>query len=259
MEISIVGIVLGLLLLVVPVYLVYKFRLGLLDQTLVAVVKQIAFLSVLGVCLYYVYKFDSVLLNIAFVILMAVGSGVLTARRGRIRQARFVVPVVVGVLLSALVVGLYFLFFVMGAKNPFSARFLIPVLGLLMGCMIEVNAKALSTYYMGLAYHHQLYDYLTGNGASHEEAVRYFVRKALGRSFTPSLSRMAYVLVGTTPVMLWALLLAGVGVVTAVELQIMVTIACFSASVLSLAVTLLVARRYSFDEYSRLTSPKPIG
>ena len=49
---------------------------------------------------------------------------------------------------------------------------------------MEVNYKALSVYYMGLKYHNQLYYYyLLGNGATHSEAVAYFVRRALEKVF----------------------------------------------------------------------------
>ena len=151
-----------------------------------------------------------------------------------------------------MVIGLYVLLAALNLRNPLEVRFFVPVMGLLIGSMTGSNAQALSTYYTGLLHHDSLYYYLLGNGASKGEAVAWFVRRALERTILPYAKHMATLAVGTTPLVLWALLLSGTGVIEAVGLQVLLLVAAFCASVVSLVVTLYVARRYAFDEYERL-------
>ena len=63
---------------------------------------------------------------------------------------------------------------------------------------------------------------------------------------------MAVQMVGLTPVLMWGMLLCGYSVVAAVEYQILFLAASFCASVVSMVVTLLIARKYSFDQYNKL-------
>ena len=93
---------------------------------------------------------------------------------------------------------------------------------------------------------------LLGNGASHNAALTYFVKRAIEKVAIPNISRMAVQMVGLTPVLMWGMLLCGYSVVAAVEYQILFLAASFCASVVSMVVTLLIARKYSFDQYNKL-------
>lgn len=252
MEITILGLFTGFLLLAVPVYVIYRFRLRMISQLILAFVKMAVSLFLTGIFLKYVFQMDSCWLNILWMVLLAMVASWAVIRKARLKQKRFLIPVGTGVLLATAVVGLYLLFLTFGVHQPFAARYWIPVTGLLIGSMIQTNASALSTYYMGLRHHRQLYLYLTGNGATHREAVAYFVKRALERNMKPAISEMGYMMVSVCPVILWAMILAGEDLLTAVGCQILILIASFCASTLSLVITLLVARRYLFDDYERL-------
>lgn len=252
MEITLLGFVLGILLLAVPLYILYAFRINLMQKTLVAFGKMIVWLTVTGFFLYFVLRWNNLLVNILWTVVMALAAAVMTVGKARLKSSKYIVPVFVGLITSSLVIGLFFLFFVVGLKNPFDARFFIPVISLMIGAMIGVNANALSVYYSGLEHHSALYYYLLGNGASHKEAVNYFVRRALQKAASPWISSMAYMVVGVAPLILWTMLLSGVALVTAIAYQVLILILLFSTSLVSLLITLQAARRYSFDEYDRL-------
>uniref|UniRef100_A0AB33JHC2 ABC transporter permease n=1 Tax=Prevotella sp. GTC17260 TaxID=3236796 RepID=A0AB33JHC2_9BACT len=252
MAITIGGLIAGLMLLMIPLFVIYRFNLGLLRQLAVSVAKMVVYVGLLGIFVGVLMRWDSVVLNILWVLLVAVLGAASVLMRAKLNVARFIVPVSVGLFTAALVVGLYFVFLVLKPQSPLSAQFFLPLTGLLLGAMLEVNAKALHIYYIGIRNHHQLYDYLLGNGATHGEAVGYFVRRALQRSLTPCLSRMALIVVAHAPVMMWMLLPAGVDIWTAVGLEILVHVAALAGVCISMVVTLFVARRYAFDGYGRL-------
>jgi len=252
MNITIIGMILGILMLGIPLYILNWLRVDKLQQAITAVCKMIGYTIVAGLCLYFVFRWNSVLVNILFVVLIAAIASILTLRYARMRGYLMLVPVFGGMLVAMFIIGLWLLFVVFGIKQPFEARWLIPVCGLLLGFMVETNAKALDTYYTGLKNHAQIYYFLLGNGATHREAVAYFMKRAMERCISPMLKRMAYLLVGIVPVVLWTMLLDGISVWTAVGCQVFILIAAFSASVLSLFITFWIARKYAFDHYEQL-------
>lgn len=247
---------LGLALIALPLYILYAFRVKILRKVLAGAGKMAAYLALTGLCLYFVMEWNNLFVNLLCFLLMALAASGMTVRRSRLAGGHYVVPVLVGVVVSASVIGLYFLFFVMGLQNPFDARYFVPVLGMLTGGMTGTNAKALSTYYAGLEHHNQLYYYLVGNGATHDEAVRHFFRRALERAALPWIHQMGYMVSGVSPLILWIMLLTGTGILEALAYQLLIMILMFAASLSSLLITLYAARRYSFDEYDQLKPGK---
>lgn len=214
-------------------------------------------LVVCGGLVAFVVSKDLPWLSLLWIAFMVLAGAVTAVGRARLGERRFVLPVFVSSLLTVVVVALYFLFLVMGVRTPFEARWLVPVCGLFAGAVSHSNGKALGAYYHGLLHHHQLYDYLLGNGATHHEAVAWFVRRALHKTMLPFLSRMAALMVPLTAVPAWTLVMAGVPVFQAFLFQGLLLIATLSASMASLWLSLTLARRYSFDGYDKFAPPAP--
>ena len=252
MEITFLQLVLGLILMIVPCYIMYKFNIKLLNKTVKAWGKMLVYLLVLGICLYYVILWNKPVFTLLFGLLMIVAGTVLTTSRAKLKFRQMFIPVLTGSLVGVLVVGFYFLFLVMGLKNPLEARFFVPVIGLLIGHLVMVNSQALHIYYIGLCHHGQLYHYLLSNGASQHTAMNYLTRRAIERSAMPSISNMGWIVVGLSPVILWGMMLGGVSALTAVAYQALLLIAMLCASLVSIVVTLTVSRKYLLDDYSQL-------
>ena len=252
MNISIVGFCLGLLLLIIPIYILQLYKVNFLYKILRATLKILIFLGLTGVCLYFVFQWNNIWVNVLWILLMMVAGTIVTTMKAKLNIARHLFPVGVGVFSSALIVGVYFLLISFGMKNAIDTRYLVPIFGLLIGGIVETNAQSLRTYYMGLKYHGKLYYYLLGNGATQREALRYFEKRALEQVSIPCISKMALIMMGYTPMVMWSMLIGGSDVLTAVGLQIMVLIAVFCASVISIVVTLRVASKLSIDKYGKL-------
>lgn len=251
MEFSILGIFLGILLLAVPLLIMYRFSVKFIGKTLIVIVKMMVITCLVGLFLHYVIDFNNMLVNILFVIVMVVATAFSTIVKSRLKLRRLLFPACAGIFWSAIVVGVFFVLLVMGVKNPLDARYLIPVTGLLLGNIIQTNHQALSTYYMGLRHHGQLYYYLRGNGATHNEATAYLMRRAIEKVAATNMTNMP-VVTGVSTVILWSMVIAGASVLTAVVSQTLIIIAMFSVSMLSVICTLWFARRYSIDEYGKL-------
>lgn len=244
--------VVGLLLMGIPLYFFRVFGVRQIRSTVIAVVRMVVQMFLIGLYLRYLFEWNSPFVNILWVLIMVVVASFTAAHRTRLRRRVVVLPLGVGLLSSAFVVGLYFLVFVLRLGHPFDARYFIPIIGILMGNMLSVNVLALNTYYDGLQRERQLYYYLLGNGATHIEAVTPFVRKAVSKAFAPCIANMAVMGIVSLPGTMIGQILGGSAPGIAIKYQMMIVVITFSASMLSLMVTLYLADRRSYDVYGRL-------
>lgn len=259
MQTTTLGLLLGALLLAIPIYIIYALKLRRMRRFLTSMALMAVTVAAWGGVLALLMRWQSTVATVAVGLALAVAGGMLSLRRAHLRMGRLLLPVLAGMVVAVFVVGLYALFLVVGADNPLAARYFVPLFGLLLGHVVGMNASGLHAYYMGLLHHHRLYDYLMGNGHTHREATAYFVRRAFQAALNPAMKQMAGLVGGQAPVVLLALVMGGVGVGTAVALQIMLWAMVVAVSMASLFITLWVGRRYSFDEYERLRpiAPRP--
>jgi putative ABC transport system permease protein len=252
MDISYTNLAIGLLLLVIPVYYLWRFKTGLVRATIVGTARMIVQLFLIGVYLRYLFVWDNPLINMAWVVIMVVVAGQTALSRTRLKKGVLLVPVSVGFLMSALLVGLYFLGIVLRLDNVFSAQYFIPIMGILMGNMLSSNVIALNEFYSGLKREEQMYRYLLGNGANHAEARAPFVRRAIIKSFSPLIANIAVMGLVALPGTMIGQILGGSSPNVAIKYQMMIMVITFTASMLSLMITISLSSRRSFDAYGRL-------
>ena len=255
MSITVWGILLGSLLLAIPVYVIYRFKLKIINRVLAAVCRMVLVVFATALLAYTTIKLNSVGFSIVAFLLLVSVSSVLVVRKSGLKPTKLLIPVMGGMLLTTSVIGFYVLFFVLGLKNPFVPQYFLPVMGLIAFGMISVNARALQIYYMGLKNHSQLYYYLLGNGSNHYEAVSYLLRRCLQASIVSSTRQLSRIVMVSAPVLMFGMMLGGAGVVDAAVCQVLFMIVVMASSIGAVIVTLLLARQGSFDEYERL---KPV-
>ena len=251
-DISWFSMAVGLLLMGIPLYIFWRFGVKLVNSTLVATARMVVQLYLIGLYLKYLFLWNSAWINLLWVLVMVVVASFTATNRTRLKKQIFLAPIAAGFFGSALVVGLYFLALVLRLDHPFDARYFIPIMGILMGNMLSVSVIALNSYFDGLQREHQLYQYLLGNGATHIEAITPFIRKAVEKSFAPCVANMAVMGIVSLPGTMIGQLLGGSLPGVAIKYQMMIIIITFAASMLSLAITLYLADRRSFDKYGNL-------
>jgi putative ABC transport system permease protein len=175
-DISYFNLLIGLLLLVIPLFYLWKFKTGLLKATLIGTARMIVQLFLIGMYLKYLFLWNNPWINFLWVIIMFVAGQTALVRTGLKREI-LLIPISVGFLCSVVLVGMYFIGIVLQLDNVFSAQYFIPIFGILMGNMLSSNVIALNTYYSGLKREQQLYCYLLGNGATRQEAQAPFIRE----------------------------------------------------------------------------------
>ena len=252
MDISYINMVLGVFLLALPLYVFYRFQTPLIRSSAIAAVRMVVQMALIGVYLQYLFLWNNPWINILWVVAMVAVASFTALRRTHLQWRTALLPTAAGFFASSMVVGLYFLFVVLRLHNPFDSRYFIPIMGILMGNMLSVAVIALTSYYDSLQREQQLYYYLLGNGATHLEAITPFLRQALEKAFAPCIANMAVMGIVSLPGTMTGQILGGSAPGIAIKYQIMIIIITFSASMVSLAITLYLADRRSFDINGRI-------
>ncbi|MCC8188198.1 MAG: ABC transporter permease [Bacteroides sp.] len=251
-DISYTSLLIGLLLLCIPVFYLWKFRTGMVRATLIGTARMIVQLFLIGMYLKYLFLWNSPWINFLWVVIMIFVASETALSRTHLKRNILLIPISVGFLVSVTLVGLYFLGVVLQLDNVFHAQYFIPIFGILMGNMLSSNVIALNTYYSGLQREQQLYYYLLGNGATRAEAQAPFIREALIKSFSPLIANISVMGLVALPGTMIGQILGGSSPNVAIKYQMMIMVITFTASMLSLMITISLASRRSFDSYGRL-------
>lgn len=256
MNISVLGLVLGLLLIALPIYIIYAFDLRVMRRLLKSLAMMAVVVSAFGAVTALLITYNVLWVNVLVAVVLALLSSVVVVLRSGLRQRRLLLPVMAASVVPLLFVSLYVLLLVLSLKKPFDTRFFIPMLGLMVGMASGLIARALRAYYIGLEHHNELYYYLLGNGATHREAVRHFMRRGFQAALVPVMKQMSGMFLTTAPTLMLGLVMSGVGVWTAVILEVVVVLAVMVYALTTFWLTILLSRRYAFDEYERLRPMK---
>ena len=251
-DISYLYLGVGLLLLFVPIYYLWRYETGLLKGFCIGAMRMVVQMLFIGVYLRYLFEWDSPLVNCLWVLIMVYIATETAITRTRVRRGVLMMPMIVGFVVASVLVGLYFLGIVLQLDNVFSAQYFIPIMGILLGNMLTVNVIAVGTFYSNLQREQNLYYFLLGNGASQSEALVPFIRQAIAKSFSPTIANMAVMGLVSLPGTMIGQILGGSTPDVAIKYQIMIVVITMSASMLSLMIAIRLSVKRAFDGYGRM-------
>lgn len=251
-DISYVSLLVGLLLLLIPIYYIWRYETKLVKAICVGAVRMVVQMLFIGVYLRYLFEWDNPIVNLLWVCVMVFIATETALSRTKVRRGVLMMPLIVGFIVASILVGLYFLGIVLGLNNVFSAQYFIPIMGILLGNMLTVNVIAVGTFYSTLQREQNLYYFLLGNGASRSDALQPFVRQAIVKSFSPTLANMAVMGLVSLPGTMIGQILGGSTPDVAIKYQIMIVVITMSASMLSLIMAISLSSKRAFDGYGRL-------
>lgn len=251
-QLSFVQMVLALLPALVPFFIIQLYGMRLMKKATAAFVGMLLKYAVVCLLLVGTAMAAAVWADVLASLLFIIMSAIVVTRRAKLAMGVHLMPVLVGTAVSVVLFTLYEVFIVMGSAAADVSTRLLPLVALLCGGIMEVNARALTFYNMGLQHHAHLYHYLLANGATPTDALFYFRKRAMERTVLHGVSRMSLSVVASTPWVLWTMLLCHQSWATAVVLQIALMVAAIAAALVSMAVSLYLAGRYMPDGYTLL-------
>ena len=239
MNITIVRMLIGVLLLMIPALILFRLDRRFLRQSASVLGRLAVTLLVLAGCLYYIFQWDMAWVNILWVLL---SSGVATAVYCRKRWQS--VPIYISMTVVTFIMGIVALL-LMDVPHLFGASYFLPVMTMLQAEALFVCRRGITTYVLERRTHKELFEYLRGNGAHQLEALRPFLTKAITRAFTPVLQQLLLVGLVFVPSLLCGMLLCGIQPLQAIAFLVLMTAAALSSTMLILVLSIYIYTRIS--------------
>lgn len=246
-DISLVGMAAMYLLLLIPIAFIFWLNLGVLRETLWAVVRMTVQLVFVGVYLKFIFEFNSVVINILWIGVMVLTANWTIIKRANLSIRRMFPVTIASVAFSAAFVAAFLVVGVL-QTSPSNARYVIPVFGMVLGNCMRGNVISLERFFAGIRENEMEFITYQLLGASLLEAVRPYLRKSLRAAVMPYVSTMATMGIVSLPGMLTGQILGGTLPLTSIKYQIAIMICIFTAVFMASVINLLLATRIAFDK-----------
>ncbi|MDD4648914.1 MAG: ABC transporter permease [Desulfoplanes sp.] len=239
------------LLLIIPAMLFRYMNLRLNRQLVIAFVRMVLQLSLVAVYLEYIFKLDNMAVNIFWILLMVlVANAAILKQSGLSFRRFFVVTYPCYALLAFCILGSFLI--VLDAGTLFSARYLIPLAGMIFGNILRTNVVALDRFYSQVNRRDAEYIAYVSMGATHAEAIKPFLREACKAALGPQIASVSTMGLVALPGMMTGQILGGSSPAVAITYQLMIMVAIFLTSSLSTFLSVVVSSRSAFDGYGRI-------
>ncbi len=251
-DISILGMIYSLGLLIVPLLISISLKLQLTKDILIGTIRMIIQLAVVGVYLGFLFEYNNILLTISYLIIIILITSGSIIQKTNLKLKPMILPIFISIIIPHSLILLYFNFFIVNITNLFDAVYLITIGGMLLGNCLSGNIIALNTYYTNLQKQHNTYLTTLGLGANRNEATLPFLQESIKHSIAPTIATIATIGLVSLPGMMTGQILGGSIPLTAVKYQIAIMLAIFSSRIASNYLIIQLSSRVAFDSYDML-------
>ncbi len=242
----------GYILMLIPLFIFRYYKTGLVKPTLWALLRMTIQLLLVGLYLEYIFKWDNSYINLFWVIIMTFVASYTVVKRTGLRLKLFFWPSLLATLLSIILIDYYFLGFIIGLKNILTARYFIPITGMLLGNSLKNVIIALDAYYKRIDEENTSYKWQLADGATQPEALQPFISYALKKAFNPLIATTAVIGLISLPGMMTGQILGGSDPMIAVKYQIMILIVIFASTSLNVWLNIMFTNKIAFDKWGNL-------
>lgn len=241
--------------LLIPVALISKvLGLNIIKNMIVSSSRMVVQLSLVGVYLKYIFKFNHPVVNIIYVLVMIFAASVSVIRSSNLRFRIFFLPLFLSIMIPHFGMVLFFNGVIADIPNILDARYLVTIGGMILGNCLQGNIVSLRNFYHSLKDQEKFYYYSIAAGATRLEAIRPYFREAVLASVQPTLAGMATIGLVALPGMMTGQILGGSVPMVAIKYQIAIMFAIFIAKFISVILSILFSVGSGIDSYDRLKS-----
>ena len=251
-DISWTGLLVSELLLAIPLFILGYYRTHLVRSAIVSVLRMTVQLFLVGIYLGYIFKLNNPYINVLWVVVMIGVTCQTITRRSKLKLKYFLIPFALSIVFTLIIIDAFFLGFTIRIGYLLDARYFIPITGMLLGNIMQSNVIASNSFYHNIHENRTPFRFALASGATQHEAIFPFIGEALKKAFNPTIAQMATIGLVSLPGMMTGQILGGSDPSVAIKYQIMMMIAIFTASVLSVFLNIRLSSRFIFDPFGNL-------
>jgi putative ABC transport system permease protein len=252
LEIGFGNLAIGYTMLIIPLAVILWYRVPILGQTLVSIVRMTVQLLFVGLYLQVVFDINNPLLTAAWVVVMIAVADVSITRSTDLKLRKFAGPLFFALLAGTAVPLLFFVELILRSPNWLGAQYVIPIGGMILGNCLRADIIGIRTFYESIQKQEKVYLQMLAQGAKLSEAVRPFLRDAVQAALVPTVATMATIGLVSLPGMMTGVILGGSNPMTAIKYQIAIMIAIFSGTALTVILAIWMTIRSCFTAYGLL-------
>jgi putative ABC transport system permease protein len=222
LELSPLQVALAAALVLINGTISWLLQLGLGRRLLIASVRTVVQLLLTGWILRYVFQWNSPWVVIGLGSAMACIAGLSATNRVRRRYAGLRLDSVLAMWVSSWVVTSLTLTAIVPAEPWYTARYAIPLLGMILGNTLNGISLGIDRFTEELAARRDVIETWLSLGATRWEAARDSIREAVRSGMVPTINAMLVVGIVSLPGMMTGQILAGADPVQAVLYQIVI-------------------------------------
>lgn len=251
-DISYLGLGFGIITLLIPIIIFYKYKTSLSKPTIAAFSRMLLQLAFVGIYLKYIFDIDSIILNILWVIIMVIAASFSVSQRSDFKLKIFLLPILISISTNVIINSIFFAFLILSKDQFLSARYLIPIMGMVIGNTLNSTIVGIRSYKQQLLFNEDEYCYNLMCGAEISESQNKFISNSLKEAFNPTIASTAVIGLIWLPGMMTGQILGGSDPFVAIKYQIVIIITIFVGSVLTVLVAILLINKISFDKYGNI-------
>jgi putative ABC transport system permease protein len=250
---------LSAVLILVNVALSAALRLGLGKSLLIAALRMVVQLLLIGFVLEWLFTQDNPLIIVAIALVMAAIAGISAVNRTQRRFVGIYGHSLLSVLAASALVTGFSMIGVIRVQPWYDPQYLIPMLGMVLGNTLNGISLGLDRFMEGLVNQRDQVETLLALGANRWEAAHTQVRDAIRIGMIPTINSMMVMGVVSLPGMMTGQILAGANPIDAVRYQIVIVFMIAAGSALGVFGVVLLAYRHllSPDHQLRLDYLEP--
>ncbi len=246
-----VTLIIFMTIFVIPMAIFHRLKISINKQLSVSILRMAGQLFLVGLYLNYLFTLNCPWVNILYLLLMLFIANLSILQQSGLSFRQLGKPVFLGTLLPIIFITLS-LSVIFDLKTLISARYIIPLIGMLMGNILRYNIIALSRFYGEIRKRENEYIQSISLGATIPEATLPFLREAIQASVIPQIGGLATMGLVSLPGMMTGQILGGSLPMTAIKYQLLILTAIFVTGCLSTLLVIILSRRSAFDDFKCL-------
>lgn len=238
--------------LIIPLYIDWRYQLEMRKEMSIAIVRMAVQLVLVGLYLEFVFETNNLLLNLAWLsVMVLVGSNAIISK-AKLPVRLLFLPVLIGLVVGLTPLLLILSIAIIQPTPVYSAQYLIPLSGMLLGNSLSGNIVALQNLYTAFDQRRSEYEAAISLGASPQYACVPFVRVAMQKSLAPILASMTTTGLVTLPGMMTGQILGGTSPMVAIKYQMIILIAIFVMMSVSITISLQLSLKRTITKEGRV-------
>ncbi len=250
--ISLLQLIISYLMLCVAFFVNYTEKLRLTKDIIFSFLRMSVQLLLIGYILKFVFQINSAIIILLYYAIMVLFAANIIKERTKVEFAHASVIIFFVIFITGLIVTLFMAFFSIGLKNPFEARYFIPLAGMIVGNSMNSATIAIERFYSDIQQNRQYIEELLSLGALPKEAAFELKRKAFRSSLMPQLASVSAMGIVSLPGMMTGQILSGINPIEAVKYQMVILLAINTAICLSVYMLLYFEQKKFFNEFAQI-------